>query len=46
MESAKLPISQYRRGTTRTFKDGEIQVPQGPGLGIDINEEALERYKV
>jgi len=29
-----------------TFKNGEIQVPQGPGLGIDINEEALDRYKV
>jgi L-alanine-DL-glutamate epimerase-like enolase superfamily enzyme len=29
-----------------TFKNGEIQVPQGPGLGLDINEETLERYKV
>jgi len=29
-----------------TFRIGEIQVPQGPGLGLDINEEALERYKV
>jgi len=29
-----------------TFKNGEIQVPQGPRLGLDLNEEALERYKV
>ncbi len=29
-----------------TFKNGEIQVPQGPGLGLDLNEEALERCKV
>jgi L-alanine-DL-glutamate epimerase-like enolase superfamily enzyme len=29
-----------------TIADGEIQVPQGPGLGLDINEEALERYRV
>jgi L-alanine-DL-glutamate epimerase-like enolase superfamily enzyme len=29
-----------------TFKNGEIQVPQGPGLGLDINEEALLSYKV
>jgi len=29
-----------------TFKNGEIQVPQGPGLGLEINEEALEHYKV
>jgi len=29
-----------------TFRDGEVQVPQGPGLGLDINEDALERYRV
>lgn len=29
-----------------TFRNGEVQVPQGPGLGLDINEEALERYRV
>ncbi len=29
-----------------TFRNGEIQVPQGPGLGLDLSEEALERYKV
>ncbi len=27
-------------------RQGEIQVPQGPGLGLDINEEALERHRV
>ena len=27
-------------------QDGAIQVPQGPGLGLDIDEEALERYRV
>ncbi len=26
--------------------DGTIPVPQGPGLGIDIDEEAVERYRV
>ena len=29
-----------------TFRNGEIEVPQGPGLGLDLNEEAIERYKV
>jgi L-alanine-DL-glutamate epimerase-like enolase superfamily enzyme len=29
-----------------TFQGGEIQIPQGPGLGLDINEEALELYRV
>ncbi|HYM12986.1 MAG TPA: hypothetical protein VEU62_19765, partial [Bryobacterales bacterium] len=29
-----------------TFEKGEIVVPQGPGLGLDLNEEALERCRV
>lgn len=28
------------------FRNGEVQVPQGPGLGLDLNEEAIERYRV
>jgi len=28
------------------FRDGEIQVPQGPGLGLDINDEAVEEFRV
>lgn len=27
-------------------KDGFLQVPQGPGLGLDINEEAIAHYRV
>jgi L-alanine-DL-glutamate epimerase-like enolase superfamily enzyme len=26
--------------------DGEVAVPQGPGLGIEINEAALERFRL
>ncbi len=29
-----------------SFQNGSIEVPQGPGLGLDVNEEALERYRV
>jgi L-alanine-DL-glutamate epimerase-like enolase superfamily enzyme len=29
-----------------TFQNGEIQVPQGPGTGLDFNDEAIERYRV
>ena len=29
-----------------TYKNGEIQVPQGPGLGLDLNEEAVNRFRV
>jgi len=28
------------------FEKGEVQVPQGPGLGLDLNEEALNHYRV
>lgn len=29
-----------------SFRNGEIQVPQGPGNGLDLNEDAIEHYKV
>ena len=29
-----------------SFRNGELQVPQSPGLGLDINEEALAHYRV
>lgn len=28
------------------LKDGRVQVPDGPGLGIEINEELVHRYSV
>jgi L-rhamnonate dehydratase len=27
-------------------EDGTIAVPQGPGLGIEIDEQAVERFRV
>ena len=29
-----------------TFRNGEVQVPQAPGLGLDFDEEAIEHYRV
>lgn len=29
-----------------TISGGHIEVPGGPGLGIDVDEDALERYRV
>jgi len=26
--------------------DGYVEVPESPGLGIDLNEETIERYQV
>jgi muconate cycloisomerase len=28
------------------FAGGHVQVPQGPGLGVELDEEAVERYRV
>jgi D-galactarolactone cycloisomerase len=31
--------------TMYTIRDGEIEAPDLPGLGLDVNEEALERFR-
>jgi L-alanine-DL-glutamate epimerase-like enolase superfamily enzyme len=48
-----LPEEQWRPAlkvlnskSVLAFRDGEILVPQGPGLGLDVNEEAVEEYRV
>jgi L-alanine-DL-glutamate epimerase-like enolase superfamily enzyme len=28
------------------MEDGFIRVPQGPGLGVEVNEEVIERYRM
>ncbi len=33
-------------GEAITARDGHMQVPQGPGLGIDIDERVIARYRV
>jgi L-rhamnonate dehydratase len=30
----------------RMDADGTIPVPQGPGLGVEVDEEAVARYRV
>jgi L-alanine-DL-glutamate epimerase-like enolase superfamily enzyme len=29
-----------------TIHDGHIEVPSTPGLGLDVNREAVERYRI
>jgi len=26
--------------------DGFVRVPEGPGLGVDLNEDTIDRYQV
>ena len=33
-------------GSAGSLVDGQLPVPQGPGLGISINMDAVERYRV
>jgi L-alanine-DL-glutamate epimerase-like enolase superfamily enzyme len=33
-------------GSLFTIRDGYIEVPQTPGLGLDVNREAVARYRV
>lgn len=39
-------LQVLNRKTVFTIRDGEIEAPQGPGLGLDLNEDALQRYRV
>ncbi|UJQ94253.1 mandelate racemase/muconate lactonizing enzyme family protein [Mariluticola halotolerans] len=40
------PLRTQLLKTSLDVVDGRISVPEGPGLGIEINEEALSRYAV
>ena len=40
------PVMPILNAAPFTFKDGEMLVPQGPGLGLDLNEEAINRFRV
>jgi L-alanine-DL-glutamate epimerase-like enolase superfamily enzyme len=40
------PVMPILNSAPFVFKDGELLVPQGPGLGLDLNEEAINRFKV
>jgi L-alanine-DL-glutamate epimerase-like enolase superfamily enzyme len=35
-----LPVEQPR------IKDGYMHLPSGPGLGIELNKEIIEKYRV
>ena len=28
------------------IENGYVRVPEGPGLGVELDEDALERYRV
>ncbi len=40
------PIRKGLLSTPFEMKDGYVNVPQKPGLGIELNQEVIEKYKV
>jgi len=46
-EDAWSPLNALVKGEKLyTVKDGYIQVPQAPGLGVGLDEEAIEKFRV
>jgi L-alanine-DL-glutamate epimerase-like enolase superfamily enzyme len=40
------PLSRELVKEPPTLVDGYVQVPCGPGLGVEVDEAALEKYRV
>ena len=40
------PLSRELCRNPITLQDGMLAVPQGPGLGVDVDEAAIEKYRV
>ena len=43
---AETPLNTGLTRQTFPLKDGFVEVPTGPGLGVDLDPEVLERYAV
>ena len=45
-EQTYNPFREELGGDLFSHKNGIVKVPTGPGLGIEVNREIIERYKV
>ena len=46
-EEAWAPLNTLVKSDTLfTLEDGYVHIPQAPGLGVEVDEEALEHYRV
>lgn len=43
---SESPLRKELVHSTVELKDGMATIPQGPGLGVELNEEIVERYRV
>ena len=40
------PLSRSLVKEPLTIEDGYVRVPQDPGLGVEVNEETIEKYRI
>ncbi|MFC5649975.1 mandelate racemase/muconate lactonizing enzyme family protein [Paenibacillus solisilvae] len=43
---SESPLARHVVANPLTFKDGFIQLPKGPGLGIELDEKVVKKYLV
>ncbi len=43
---SKSPLRQHLTKQTFNVKDGMVKVPEEPGLGIELNEDIVNKYRV
>ena len=46
MDANPNPSFEHTLTIRPQVRDGALILPQGPGLGIDLNEEALTKWRV
>lgn len=44
--TAQGPLSRELAKDPLQLKDGYLDVPSGPGLGVEVNEEVIEKYRI
>jgi L-rhamnonate dehydratase len=40
------PLSREMVKEPLRMQDGYLAVPSGPGLGVEVNEQTIERYRI
>ena len=43
---SESPLRKELVNSTVTLKDGMASIPQGPGLGVELNEETVAKLRV
>jgi L-alanine-DL-glutamate epimerase-like enolase superfamily enzyme len=40
------PLSRELVKEPLSLRDGYLAVPNGPGLGVEVNEQVIEKYRI